>query len=149
MSDKDNLEKNTEHPSGSSKHLRRISLGSFAAMPRKRKRWILIGSLAMVFIALGVTYGVHWALVGRYRVSTDDAYVVGNQVAVMAQEKGTVVAVLADNTTHVHRGQTLVRLDDSNARIALQQAKAQLADTVRQINALQATEQQLQDRVAK
>ncbi|MGH8274687.1 MAG: efflux RND transporter periplasmic adaptor subunit [Gammaproteobacteria bacterium] len=117
--------------------------------PRKRRRRIALVSLAAIFVLAGVTYGTYWAVVGRYRQSTDDAYVAGNRVAVMAQEKGTVVAVLADNTVRVHRGQTLIRLDDADARIALQQAKSQLASTVRQTNALYANERQLHAQVAK
>ncbi len=117
--------------------------------PRKRRRRIALGSLAAIFLVAGTIYGVYWAAVGRYEQSTDDAYVAGNRVAIMPQEKGTVVAVLADDTTRVHRGQVLVRLDDSKARIALQQAKARLAAEVRQIDALHATEKQLQAQVAK
>jgi membrane fusion protein (multidrug efflux system) len=117
--------------------------------PRKRRRLVVLGSLAVIFIAVGIAYGLYWALVLRYEQSTDDAYVAGNRVAVMAQEKGTAVAVLADDTTQVHRGQTLVRLDDSNARIAVQQAKAGLAAAVRRTEALYATEKQLQAGVAK
>ncbi len=117
--------------------------------PRKRTRRIALLSLATVFLAAGVGYGIYWAAVGRFRQSTDDAYVAGNRIPVMAQVHGTVVAVLADDTRLVHRGQPLVRLDDSDARIALQQAKAKLAATVRRVNALYATEDQLQARVAK
>ncbi|HET7674104.1 MAG TPA: efflux RND transporter periplasmic adaptor subunit [Gammaproteobacteria bacterium] len=120
-----------------------------AADPRKRKRRLALTSLAAIFVVAGATYGVYWAMVARYRQSTDDAYVAGNRVAVMPQEKGTVVAILADDTTRVHRGQLLVQLDDSNARIALQRAKAQLAAKVREINTLYASEKQLQAEVAK
>lgn len=117
--------------------------------PRMRRRRIALASLAAIFVVVGIGYGVYWAFVGRYEQSTDDAYVAGNRVAVMAQEKGTVVAVLADNTVRVHRGQTLIRLDGADARIALEQAKAQLAATVRRTNALYANERQLHAQVAK
>ncbi len=117
--------------------------------PRRRRRRIALVSLAAIFVLVGVTYGTYWADFGRYRQSTDDAYVAGNRIAIMAQEKGTVVAVLADNTARVRRGQTLIRLDDADARIALRQAKAQLASTVRKINALYANEGQLQAQMAK
>ena len=117
--------------------------------PRKRRRRIALLGLAAGFIAAAAAYGGYWATVGRYQQSTDDAYVAGNRVAVMTQEPGTVVAVLADNTMRVQRGRTLVQLDDANARIALQQAKAQLASTVRQINALYATERQQRADVGK
>lgn len=117
--------------------------------PRKRRRRIALLGLAAGFIVAAAAYSSYWAAVGRYRQSTDDAYVAGNRVAVMAQEPGTVVAVLADNTMQVRRGETLVQLDDANARIALQQAKAQLASTVRRINALYTTEKQQQADVGK
>lgn len=117
--------------------------------PRKRRRRVALLGLAAGFIVAAVAYGGYWAAVGRYRQSTDDAYVAGNRVAVMAQEPGTVVAVLADNTMQVQRGQTIVQLDDANARIALQQAKAQLASTVRQINALYTTARQQRADVGK
>ena len=117
--------------------------------PRRRKRLIALTGLATLFLALGAVYGIYWAAVGRFHQSTDDAYVAGNRVPVMAQVHGTVVAVLADDTMRIHRGQTLIRLDDSDARIALQQARANLAATVRQVCAMYATERQLQAQVAK
>ena len=120
-----------------------------APHPRRRRRVIALSSLTALFLAAGTAYAVYWAAVGRFHQSTDDAYVAGNRVPVMAQVNGTVVGVLADDTMRVHRGQTLVRLDDSDARIALQQAKAKLAATVRQVSAMYATEKQLQAQVAK
>lgn len=119
--------------------------------PESRQRWrrIALLSLAAVFMTLGTAYGIYWGTVGRFRQSTDDAYVAGNRVPVMAQVRGTVVAVLADDTMRVHRGETLVQLDDADERIALQQAKAGLAAIVREVNAQYATERQLRAQVAK
>lgn len=117
--------------------------------PRRRRRVIALSSLTALFLAVGTAYAVYWGAVGRFHQSTDDAYVAGNRVPVMAQVSGTVVGVLADDTMRVHRGQTLVRLDDSDAHIALQKAKANLASIVRQVTAMYATEKQLQAQVAK
>ncbi|MGH8280400.1 MAG: efflux RND transporter periplasmic adaptor subunit [Gammaproteobacteria bacterium] len=116
---------------------------------RRRTRRIALASLAAVFVLLASAYGGYWTSVGRFHQSTDDSYVAGNQVAVMTQEQGTVVAVLADDTMRIRRGQTLIRLDDSNARIALERAEAQLAAEVREISALHATQSQLQAQVAE
>lgn len=116
---------------------------------RRRKRILALASLTAIFLVAGAAYGIYWGTIGRFRQSTDDAYVAGNRVPVMARVHGTVVTVLADDTMQVHRGQVLVRLDNSDARIALQQAQASLATTVRRINALYATEKQLQAQVAK
>ncbi len=135
------------HDSRTRRH--RLGRKGRARDPRTRRRRIVLASLAVVFILAGGAYAGYWATVLRYQQSTDDAYVDGNRVAVMAQESGTVVAVLANNTVPVKRGQTLVRLDDSDARVALQQAKARLASEVRQVTALQATGKQLQANVGK
>ena len=59
----------------------------------------------------------------------------GNQVPITAEAQGTVTAILADETAEVHQGQVLVRLDDSDAQVALQKAEAKLAATVRRVEA--------------
>lgn len=95
----------------------------------KRRRVLII--LALAFLLGGAAWGAYWALYGRYRISTDDAYVSGNLLRVTPREQGTVVAVLADDTDRVTRGQVLVRLDDADAKVALERAEADLADAVR------------------
>ena len=69
---------------------------------------------------------------------TDDAYVAGNVVQITPQVAGTVVSIDADDTQLVKAGQALVRLDPSDARVALQQAEAQLGQSVREVRALYA-----------
>jgi len=100
------------------------------------KRKLLMGALALVFLAAGLGYGAYWYLVGRYQATTADAYVGGNQDPLMPQVSGVVTAVLADNTQLVHEGDLLVELDATDARLALDRAKASLADTVRQVRKL-------------
>ncbi len=67
------------------------------------------------------------------REVTDDAYVNGNQVIVSSQVPGTVVAVLADDTERVEAGQVLVRLDPTDADLALAKAQSALAQAVRAV----------------
>ena len=111
-----------------------------ATRRRRRRRLGLMGALALLFIACGLAYGAYWYQVSRFWVSTDDAYVHGNQVALMSQVSGTVTAVDADDTDRVRQGQELVSLDHSDARVALDQAEAKLAQTVRQVRQLYAQE---------
>jgi membrane fusion protein (multidrug efflux system) len=87
---------------------------------------VLVGALALA---------VYWLAVGQYRESTEDAYVGGNVVSVTAQVGGVVTAIRADDTDFVQAGRSLVQLDDTDARLALARAKAQLARTVRQVRA--------------
>src|SRR6266513_3462013 len=119
-----------------------------AAKPLRntRKRWLLL--VAGSFALIGIVYGVYWTLALRYVQSTDDAYVSGNVVQITPQISGTVIAIGADDTQFVKAGQTLVQLDQADARIALDQAEAQLAKSVRGVRTLFATSGQQQASVA-
>ena len=116
------------------------------SMQATRKRWLAI--VSGVFAALGLAYGAYWALALRYFQSTDDAYVSGNVVQITPQISGTVVAIGADDTQFVKAGAPLVQLDQADAKVALDQAEAQLAKTVREVRSLFATSAQLQATVA-
>ena len=113
----------------------------------RRKRLLLI--VAAVFLLAGLGWAAWYFLVGQWYETTDDAYVGGNVVQITPQVAGTVVAVAADDTDRVQEGQVLVRLDSSDARIALAQAEAALARTVRQVRTLFATSGQFDATVAQ
>ena len=104
------------------------------------------GAIA-AFAAIGIAYGVYWALALRYFQSTDDAYVSGNVVQITPQIAGTVVGIAADDTQFVKAGQTLVQLDPADARIALEQADAKLGKAVRDVRGLFATTAQIKAKV--
>ncbi|MDN6856442.1 efflux RND transporter periplasmic adaptor subunit [Pseudomonas sp. CAN2814] len=100
----------------------------------KRKRWLLI--LLAVVILAGIASLAWEILYGRWHEDTDDAYVNGNVVQITPQITGTVVSIGADDGDLVQKGQVLVKFDPSDADIALQQAEANLARTVRQVRGL-------------
>lgn len=100
----------------------------------KRKRWLLI--LLAVIVLAGLAAVAWEVLYGRWHEDTDDAYVNGNVVQITPQITGTVVSIGADDGDLVHKGQVLVKFDPSDADIALQQAEANLARTVRQVRGL-------------
>jgi len=108
---------------------------------RARRRYL--GLAIGAFLLAGAGAAAHWALVSRHYESTDDAYVNGNVVQITPQVSGTVVEIGADDTQFVHAGQTLVRLDPADAKVALDQAQAQLARTVREVRNLFATSAEL------
>jgi membrane fusion protein (multidrug efflux system) len=97
------------------------------------KRTRLLVTAAAVFVLLGLAYAVWWFLYGSHFEETDDAYVHGNLVQITPQIAGTVVSIDTDDTRVVKTGQTVARIDSSDADVALEQAKAQLAQTVRQV----------------
>jgi len=103
--------------------------GMAATHPAKRRRVLLI--VAGVFVLAALAWFALWLLVLSKRVKTDNAYVGGNQVAISAQVPGTVVAILADDTERVEAGQVLVKLDDTDAQVRLEQARSALAQAVR------------------
>ncbi len=62
-------------------------------------------------------------LVLRHIEETDDAYVAGNRVQIMAQVSGSVTKVWADNTDFVKRAMFLVTLDQTDASQAFEKPK--------------------------
>ncbi|GBG00875.1 multidrug resistance protein A [Azospira sp. I13] len=102
------------------------------AAPNNGRRKQLLTRLAAAFAVAGLAYGAWWALVARHHEHTDNAYVGGNLVQVTPQTSGTVLAIQADDTDFVQAGQPLVSLDPADARVALEQAEADLAQQVRQ-----------------
>jgi membrane fusion protein, multidrug efflux system len=105
-------------------------------------------SVAAAVVIAGIGYGVCWAMVLNHFEFVDNVYVQGNVVQVTPQMAGTVLAINADDTDHVKAGQWLVRLDPADARIALEQAEANLAQTVRQVRTLFANNRTQQAQIA-
>ena len=102
-----------------------------APTPSGRRTQLLIRLAALLLLA-SLAYSAWWALVARYHEHTDNAYVSGNLVQITPQTSGTVLAIQADDTDYVTAGQPLVLLDPADARVALEQAEADLAQQVRQ-----------------
>lgn len=106
--------------------------------PRQAKRKKALLTIAAVVLLGGAATAAYEWLVASKIETTDNAYVQGHLVQITPQIGGTVVAVQAEETDYVKAGQPLVRLDPADARVALQQAEAQLAQTVRQVRTLYA-----------
>jgi len=104
------------------------------ATSRRRALWLL---LALVLLA-AAGWGFYWANTLRHIESTDNAYVQAPLVQITPLVDGTVVQVLADDTDRVAAGQPLVRLDPTDARLALQRSQAALAQAVREVRVMRA-----------
>jgi membrane fusion protein (multidrug efflux system) len=113
----------------------------------RRGHWLLIAAVA--FVLAGLLWWAYWYFYARYYQDTDDAYVAGDLVNVMSQVSGTVVSIGADETDFVQGGQELVRLDSSDAEIALRDSEARLARVVRQTRTVFANRDQLEAVVAQ
>jgi membrane fusion protein (multidrug efflux system) len=96
-----------------------------------------------VFIVIGCLWAGYWFVRLRPLESTDDAYVAGNQIRVYARTSGRVLEILTDDTRIVEAGDLLVRLDPTDAFLALDQAKSSLASALREILSLSAQRDRL------
>jgi len=99
--------------------------GAFA--PRQgRKRVVLIGFIVLLALA-AASYGVYYVLVGRFFVSTDDAYVRANNTILGARVAGHIAAILPADNTLVHQGDVALRIDDGDYKIAVDAARTRIA----------------------
>ena len=89
-----------------------------------------------IVVLLAATW---WYLTGGRYVSTDDAYIQAARTMVSADVSGRVVEIAVRDNQRVSRGQVLFRLDDKTYRIAMHEAKAELAAARLRVKALQAT----------
>ncbi|WOB82283.1 multidrug efflux MFS transporter periplasmic adaptor subunit EmrA [Providencia sp. PROV114] len=114
---------------------------------KRRTIWIVIATI--IIILLFVAYGVYWFLVLRFQEYTDDAYVSGIQIPIIAQTTGNVTQVNFENTDLVKAGDVLVVLDKTNAQLAFEQAKHDLATTVRKTKELYINGDEYQAQIQK
>jgi len=110
-----------------------------AAAQRKaiRKKWLV--RLALAVLILGAAYALWYLLIGRNHVSTDNAYVNADVAQVTPLISAQATEVLVTDTQAVRRGDILVKLDPTNARIAIAQAEADLAEASRRFRQAVAT----------
>ncbi|HXR94330.1 MAG TPA: HlyD family efflux transporter periplasmic adaptor subunit [Rhizomicrobium sp.] len=97
---------------------------------RRQRGFLLLGAV----IVLGaIAYGAYWYFDARFYESTDDAYVSGDIVAVTSRENATVMALYADNTQTVKRGQLLMEMDPAVVNVNEAAAEANLARAIRSV----------------
>ncbi len=93
----------------------------------RRKRISLFSLLALTVAAAGGAYYTYWKHVGSRYVSTDNAYTAAEVAVVTAEIDGPVAAVNVVDSQQVKHGDVLIVIDDTDARLALRQAEADLA----------------------
>ena len=92
----------------------------------KRKRFVLMGVGTLLAIA-AASYTGYYVLVGRFYVSTDDAYVRANNTMLGARVAGHIAAILPDDNTLVRSGDVVLRIDDGDYKIAVDAATTKIA----------------------
>jgi membrane fusion protein (multidrug efflux system) len=117
-------DKGTQKESPGSEEARRLRR-------RDRIRWGLFALLPLVLII-----GAYWYVTGGQIMSTDDAYVEADKVGISTDVAGIVKDVNVKENQQVEAGQVLYRLDPRQFQIALDNAKANLAQTALSIEAM-------------
>ncbi|PDT28529.1 hemolysin D [Rhizobium sp. L9] len=106
---------------------------------KRRGRGLLLSATAIALIAAASYYGHSYWTVGRFEISTDDAYVKADNTTVAPKISGYIAEVLVGDNQVVRAGQPLARIDDRDFRAALDQAKADVAAAEATLNAKQAS----------
>src|SRR6516162_7335735 len=115
-----------------------------SAPARRRSRPAMATLAALLLAGGGTWYGHYWWTVGRYLVSTDDAYVAASTTTLAAKVSGDVVTVPVANNAEVHAGQVMASVDDGDYRLASDTARDKVATQEAAIERIgwQATAQQ-------
>jgi membrane fusion protein (multidrug efflux system) len=96
-----------------------------------RSRWslkqLLIAGGALLFVAAAAGYGNYYWTIGRFLVSTDDAYVQAHSVLISPKVSGYISEVPVDDNQAVKAGQVIARIDPRDYDTALDQARANVA----------------------
>ena len=98
-----------------------------AAVKKFNFRKLLMTSAAVAALAGAGWYGFDYWTVGRYMVSTDDAYVKADNTTVAPKVSGYLHEVLVGDNERVRAGQLLARIDQRDFNVALDQARADVA----------------------
>jgi membrane fusion protein (multidrug efflux system) len=121
--------------------------GSARPISGIRPRWgagrllrplLMLGGVAVLVVGAGAA----WLAGGRI-VSIDDSFISVAKVVVATDVSGLVAGVAVHEGQMVHKGDVLLRLDDRAFRIALDGARADLAQTALGIDAMKRDYQRL------
>ncbi|MGY4253221.1 membrane fusion protein (multidrug efflux system) [Bradyrhizobium sp. USDA 4516] len=98
-----------------------------APAPKSGKRkFVMMGVVGLLALA-AAGYAAYYLMVGRFYVSTDDAYVRANNSMLGARVAGHIAAILPGDNALVHAGDVIFRIDDGDYRIAVDAARTRIA----------------------
>src|SRR6266436_2963638 len=109
-----------------------VAESASAAAPGKRFnfRRVLMAGAAVAVLAGAAWYGWDYWTVGQHLVSTDDAYVKADNTTVAPKISGYLREVLVGDNEPVKTGQVLARIDERDFKVALDQAKSDVAAAI-------------------
>ncbi|MFD1200204.1 HlyD family secretion protein [Brucella gallinifaecis] len=98
----------------------------------------LLPALLVAAVAGGLWYGYDWWTVGRFMVSTDDAYVQGDIASIAPKVTGYIENIPVAANQHIKAGDVIFQLDSGDYQIALDEAEAKLATQQQTLNRINA-----------
>src|SRR3954453_1868983 len=105
--------------------------------PKKRSKVFVI--ILILLVVVGAWFGISHYIYAQHHETTDDAQVASNISPVIPRVSGYVAEVRVTDNQRVRKGDTLIKLDDRDLRIRLEQAEAALATANANLNAARAT----------
>jgi membrane fusion protein (multidrug efflux system) len=111
----------------------------------RKKGFIGLASLIVIACA---GYGTYWYLFASHYITTDNAYTSTEIAEVTPAVGGIVKAVNVIDTQQVKKGDVLVVIDDTDAKLALAQAEAEVELAKRRIRSYQANDEGLSAQVS-
>ncbi|UGY03897.1 HlyD family secretion protein [Bradyrhizobium quebecense] len=97
------------------------------APSRQAIRRAALALAAALGVAGATSFGHYYITTGRYLETTDDAYVKADSTIIAPKVSGYIAEVLVADNEPVKAGQLLARIDDRDFKIALNQARADVA----------------------
>ena len=94
-----------------------------------RKRRIIIPA-AIIIVLIGAIFGIRYLVFAAHHVTTDDAQINGDITTMSARVKGQVQTVFVSENQYVHKGDKLLKIDDRDYAVAVEQAQAALAQAI-------------------
>jgi Multidrug resistance efflux pump len=110
-------------------------------LPITRRKKLIILTLLFIFFALA--YGVYWFMFFRFSESTDNAYVMGNQIPVDVQINGRILAINVDDNDFIKQNDVIATIDAIDAENDFGYAKNALIKAIREMHQIQITNEKL------
>jgi membrane fusion protein, multidrug efflux system len=94
---------------------------------RGSRRKLVFGVIAMLAVGVAGWFGYDYVTVGRFMVSTDDAYVQAYNTTLAAKVAGYLASVPVTDNTYVHTGDVIATIDDGDYKLAVDSAREKVA----------------------